>query len=472
MMRELGEEYTVRLRKAYADVPSGVDLVAYWFAKAWEQMQNKRLERAGLVATQSLRGEVNRTVLQPVVKGGQIFSAWADEEWTVDGAAVRVCLVAFSSSIGTTSHLNGQRVAGILSDLSPDIGGFDRNKTRSQTHNRGIAFQGSKKIGPFEISGVEARYLLGLPTNPNGKKNSDVILKSWIGIDVAQRDRDVWIINFDPESILPECQLFEEPFRIVFERVKPERDKNRREIRKKNWWFHGDPQKAMRRAIKPLWRFIVTPEVSKFRIFRWCDRATLPDCKLMVIAKSDDTTFGILQSRFHELWSLKLGAWHGDGKEGGRPRYTPSTAFETFPFPKGLTPNIPAADFADDLRARGIAKAAVRLNELRENWLNPDDLVDRFPEVVAGYPDRIVPRDDAAAKELKKRTLTNLYNVRPAWLEHAHKALDEAVAEAYGWGDDWRHGLLTDDEILARLFQLNQQRAAAAAKAEGSKNGK
>ena len=76
-----------------------------------------------------------------------------------------------------------------------------------------------------------------------------------------------------------------------------------------------------------------------------------------------------------------------------------------------------------------------------------------------GYPDRILPKDEAAAKELKKRTLTNLYNARPQWLANAHAALDQAVADAYGWGDDLRAGLLTDDEILARLFILNQERA-------------
>ncbi len=98
---------------------------------------------------------------------------------------------------------------------------------------------------------------------------------------------------------------------------------------------------------------------------------------------------------------------------------------------------------------------------MREAWLNPSDLVNRVPEVVPGYPDRILPVSPKAAATLKKRTLTNLYNARPAWLDHAHKALDEAVAEAYGWGDDWRAGKLTDDEILARLFWLNQERAKA-----------
>ena len=139
---------------------------------------------------------------------------------------------------------------------------------------------------------------------------------------------------------------------------------------------------------------------------------------------------------------------------------SPSTTFETFPFPERLTPDLPAQTYADDPRAVAIAVAAARLNDLRENWLNPPDLIRRVPEVVAGYPDRLLPVDDEAAATLKTRTLTNLYNARPAWLEHAHDALDQAVAEAYGWGEAWRAGM-TEDEVLARLFWLNQARAKA-----------
>jgi type II restriction/modification system DNA methylase subunit YeeA len=156
------------------------------------------------------------------------------------------------------------------------------------------------------------------------------------------------------------------------------------------------------------------------------------------------------------LWSLRLGTWLGVGND---PRYTPSTTFETFPFPDGLTPDIPAAAYAADPRAQRIAAAAAELVRLRDNWLNPPEWVKRVPEVVPGYPDRLLPVDDEAAAELKKRTLTNLYNQRPTWLANAHKALDEAVAAAYGWPAD-----LSDDEILARLFQLNQERAAAETK--------
>lgn len=87
----------------------------------------------------------------------------------------------------------------------------------------------------------------------------------------------------------------------------------------------------------------------------------------------------------------------------------------------------------------------------------------REPEVVPGYPDRVLPRSAEACEALKRRTLTNLYNARPQWLTNAHAALDAAVADAYGWGDNWRDGVLTDAEILARLFQLNQARAHGSA---------
>jgi len=135
-----------------------------------------------------------------------------------------------------------------------------------------------------------------------------------------------------------------------------------------------------------------------------------------------------------------------------RTRYKPPVHFEKFPFPAGLTPNIPAKEFENDPRAERIARAARALVEARDRWLNPPEWTERVPEVVAGYPDRILARPGHES-ELKKRTLTNLYNARPAWLDNLHRALDEAVASAYGW--EWP---LSDDEILRRLFELNQQR--------------
>jgi type II restriction/modification system DNA methylase subunit YeeA len=252
-----------------------------------------------------------------------------------------------------------------------------------------------------------------------------------------------------------DAALYEAPFEYVLEHVKPVRDVNRRSSRRLNYWLHSETAPGLRTAIRPLARYIGSPRVARYRLFSWLDPSASLDDGAIAIARHDDTTFGILHSRFHELWSLRMGTFLGVGND---PRYTPSTTFETFPFPEGLTPDVPAAAYADDPRAQAIAAAAARLDQLRENWLNPADLVVREPEVVPGYPDRVLPRDADAAAELKKRTLTNLYNARPQWLANAHAALDAAVADAYGWGDDWRAGALTDDEILARLFRLNQQR--------------
>ena len=113
-------------------------------------------------------------------------------------------------------------------------------------------------------------------------------------------------------------------------------------------------------------------------------------------------------------------------------------------------------DSDPDSRFPIIAEAAIRLNELRENWLNPPEWVERVPEVVSGYPDRILPKPGHEA-DLKKRTLTNLYNQRPSWLDNAHKALDKAVAEAYGWAD--YTDAMPDEEILRRLLALNLARS-------------
>ena len=106
-----------------------------------------------------------------------------------------------------------------------------------------------------------------------------------------------------------------------------------------------------------------------------------------------------------------------------------------------------------------IAAAAKSLNEHRNNWLNPFEWTDwlRTPEEEkTGYPLRPIAKPGHEA-DLKKCTLTNLYNLRPAWLDNAHKTLDAAVAKAYGWNDYTPE--MPDEEILRRLLELNLVRA-------------
>jgi len=186
----------------------------------------------------------------------------------------------------------------------------------------------------------------------------------------------------------------------------------------------------------------------------WFDERDLPDNLVIAIARNDNVSFGILESHYHEAWALARGAWIGVGND---PTYTPTATFETFPFPEGLTPNIPAKDYESDPRAQAIAVAAERLDDLRNAWLNPSDLVKIEPEVVTGYPDRILPKDAQSAVTLRTRTLTNLYNQRPQWLADAHRDLDVAVAAAYGWPAD-----ISEGDALAKLLELNLARADAA----------
>jgi type II restriction/modification system DNA methylase subunit YeeA len=158
--------------------------------------------------------------------------------------------------------------------------------------------------------------------------------------------------------------------------------------------------------------------------FKHSDRYRL--LLLIQLATVVDYFFGILHSRIHELWSLATASRQGVGND---PVYNNTTCFETFPFPWA-----PRQEPTDDPKVQAIAEAARELAEMRNNYLNPVG---------------------ASAEELKKHTLTNLYNQRPAWLDNVHKKLDKAVFAAYGWPEN-----LSDEEILERLLELNQVRYA------------
>lgn len=140
--------------------------------------------------------------------------------------------------------------------------------------------------------------------------------------------------------------MYEKPFDYVVKNIKPISEKNSDKIVARYWWRLARPRLDMRIAISKLQRYIATPAVSKHRIFIWLDSTIFPDQAVLATARQDDATFGILHSRFHELWSLRMCTWMGKGND---PRYTPTTCFETFPFPPGMTPadtaNVPIATY-------------------------------------------------------------------------------------------------------------------------------
>ncbi len=345
-----------------------------------------------------------------------------------------------------------------------------------------------------------------LSPNVTGRPNSDVLRPRFTAQDLLNRTGGDWIIDFGVDAALASVVGYEMPFDQVRRAVKPERDKNRRERMKKTWWLHGEARPGLRNSLAGLARFVLTPEISKHRIFAWTDATVLADHKTRAFGSDEDWFFGVLHSRIHELWARAMGTQLGESESGFT--YTPSTCFETFPCPLAgrgapTTPATPAghtqaevdaahryfmakedaAPYGDEATHRAaIAAAAKECNALRERWLNPSEWTHteylEFPASVVGpwdrfidrgtvlggvgsarYP-RLVAHDEAAARELKARTLTVLYNERPAWLDFAQRTLDAAVATAYGWPVD-----MPDAQMLERLLALNLARGRIEAEA-------
>jgi len=460
MRSELGAEYTDRLRRIYGGrVPGEADLVCYWFDKAMRGIEGERHLRAGLVATNSIRFGPSRAVLADIAKKARIFEAWSDEAWVNEGAAVRVSLICFGMSEQETL-LDGKTSGLINSNITGDV---DLTQAKALSANAGAAFQGSSKVGAFDVPEELAREWLAL-ANPHRQSNADV-LRPWVnGMDLTRRPSNTWIIDFGTSTPEAVACLYEAPYRYIEERVKPERLKNNREAYRRYWWRHAEARAGLRKAVEGLPRYIATPRLAKYRNFVFVPAPTLPDTQVVCIARSDDVTFGILSSRFHVLWSLRQGSSLED-----RPRYTPTSCFETYPFPTGLSPadtadqpveaaasgalipvGIPASKHQAALK---IADAARGLNELREAWLNPPEWMQEVESPdKRRFPGTTAPRPGYEAK-VAERTLTGLYNTNPKWLREAHAKLDAAVAAAYGWTDYSPD--MSDGEVLSRLLVLN-----------------
>ena len=424
MRRELGDQYVGNLRSLYGGrLPGGVDLVTYWFEKARKQIEHAIANRAGLLATQGIRGGANRKVLERIVETGGIFMGWSDRPWILEGAAVRISIVGFDDGSDGFRVLEGKTVGQIHSNLTSEAA---TTTALRLPENVGLSFIGPSPHGRFDIDSETARKMLSAPINVNGRPNADVVRPVANAIDLVRHLRNVWTIDFGGDTTAEEAAKYEMPFQFVHANIYPIRQKNHREAYKERWWLYGEARPGMRRALAPLSRFIASPRVSKHRIFVWQKPSILCNDATVVFAREDDYFFGALQARSHEAWALHQGTQLED-----RPRYTPNSTFDTFPFP--YAPGTEPTE-ADSPIVRAIADAARELVRLRDAWLNPPN---------------------ASDDDLKSRTLTKLYNDRREWLSNAHRTLDEAVFAAYGWPPN-----LTDQEILARLLALNHERAA------------
>src|SRR6266545_646688 len=396
MRTELGDKYVDDLRKLYGDrIPGQSDLVCYWFERARAMIEKEQVNRVGLLATQAIRHGSNRRVLDRIKQTGNIFLGIQNQEWILDGASVRVSMVGFDNGTETIFELDGKSVSSINSDLTSAI---DLTKAQKLSENQSLAFIGTQKGGPFDISEALAIIMRADAGNPNGKSNNDVV-RPWInGSDIARQSSSKWIIFFGINMSMQDAALYEKPFEYVRANVKKSREEIQSEERSTlRWWLHQRPRPEMWTALNGKTRYIVSPRVTKHRIFVWVNPETVPDSRLLVIARDDDYFFGVLHSRIHELWSLRTSPRHGVGND---PTYNAESCFETFPFswPPGKEPK-------DDPRVQAIAQAAKELVEQRDRWLNAEGL---------------------SEAEKKRRTLTNLYNARPTWLDLAHKQIGRA----------------------------------------------
>ncbi len=458
MRGDMGDAYVSSLRTLYdTRIPGQSDLCCYWFEKARGHVQHGKTSRVGLLATQGIRGGANREALNRIKESGDIFWALSDKNWILDGANVHVSMVGFDDGKESRKVLDGLEVLNITANLTASA---NVSQARTLKENVGLGFIGVAQKAPFDINLERARTFL-IDPNPDGRPNSDVLRPTFNAIDLTRRPRNIWNVDFGLDRTAEDSALFAMPFQYVEKTILPLRRIHREARQVKYWWLFARPCPEMRKALSGLSRYIGTPRVSKHRVYVWLTPEIICDSALVVFSRSDDYFFGLLTSRVHAVWAFRQGTFLED-----RPRYTPSTCFINFPFPEP-TENQRAA----------ITDAALDLDALRTRWLNPPEWTRReileFPGSIDGPWARFVtdpddrgigmvrypvirPGTTMIAKDLADRTLTKLYNAHPAWLQAAHRRLDEAVFAAYGW-----EAGISDDEILSRLLSLNLKRAGS-----------
>ena len=473
--RELGDEYIGRLRRSFPQIHGEADLSTYWFEKANEQIEAGMARRAGLLSTNSIRGIRSRPVLDRIKETGDIFMAWSDRDWILDGAAVRVSMIGFDDGSETAKVLDGE----IVNEINPDLTGTDYiSAALGLKENRNISYMGLSPTGNFSIDDKLAQVMLAAD-----KRNADVLKRYISGTDITKRDRAKWIIDFTGFD-LSQAERHEAPLRHLLEQVKPFRDSHRNRKLQEVWWQFEATRSGMIRALGSVRRQLMTSLTAKHRFFVWYPSEARAANTVVTIARDDDYMFGMLHSQIHVVWALRKGATLED-----RPRYNNSTTFETFPFP--WPPG--HEDLAHPAHA-AISAAAAQLHEERDAWLNPSspeggcrgDSVNRPQETrppnagVSAKRPYSSPAGESGVwgggeSQMKDRTLTNLYNAlhvfrgrssmktKPAAADFAprldalHRALDEAVCAAYGWDV----AILEDEEaMLRRLLELNLERAA------------
>jgi len=446
----LGDGYVDAVRAAYPDIPDTVDYVMYWWHRAAEAVRLGRAERFGFITTNSIRQTFNRQVISFHLDAKPslgLSAAIADHPWIDEtgSAAVRIAM-----TVGVRSDTPGpfpgvwgrvvseganaedvavswQMVPRIHADLS---GGGDVGSAVPLKSNEGISFQGMNLVGKGFRVDMAALERMGYDSD-----NLPPIVRPYLNNRELMGKRKHRMV-IDAYGLTAEelGDSYPPLYQWLVDRVKPERDQNPREGRRRRWWLFGETVGRLRKKLVGCDRFFVTGETSKHRVFVAMAIETCPDHQLYAFALDDGVFLGVLSSRPHTLWSLAAGGRQGKGND---PRYNNTRCFVTFPFPEASPKQRSAigdlADRIDAWRKTAQAKSAeVTLTGLY-------NIVDKL-------------RSGEQLSDQEKSIHTLVGTTR---LLEMHSALDKAVLAAYGWPDD-----ISDATLLANLVELNRKRAA------------
>jgi hypothetical protein len=441
----LGDEYVETLRGAYPEVPETCDYVMYWWHKAAVQVAKKVAKRFGFITTNSIVQQYSSGLIEkhlneePAIR---IVFAIPDHPWveSIDGAAVRVAMTVAepissytgSATLASVVEEDGEQVVleqKKVAFINASLKGAAREEDiRALRANEGMCFQGVVPAGDgFKLDSGELAAL-----GYSADALPPVIRKYIIGRDLVQRSQSKFIIDFfgiTQDAVRERWPIL---YQRLFDRVYPERLQNNRPVYRDRWWIFAEPRPAMRRALAGLERFITTPYTARHRPFIFVDGATLPDAMAYAIASDDAFVLGVLSSRVHVVWALSAGGRLGIGND---PRYTSKTTFAPFP--------LPACDEEQKSAIRKLGEA-LDAHRKRQQLSHPNLTITEMYNVLER-----LRTDEPLNDRARAIHDDGLVSV----LRQIHDDLDTVVLDAYGWP-----GSLTDEEILARLVQLNAKR--------------
>jgi hypothetical protein len=452
MRTELGEHYVDAIRASY-DLPENCDFVMYWWHISAETTRIRGARRFGFITTAQITGSFNSSVVADHIYTENAISldfAIPDHPWidNKDGASVRIAMTCASSGnhdgvLETLKHVRGERHMTDSDEFLPRTGFIQPNlsigpnvRGSAALHsNGGLAAVGFQFNGRgFALAGDQAAAYLS--TAP---KISRYLRPFVNGNDITQKSRGLWMLDCFGLSEAELASDFPDAYQHLLLNVKPERDVNPRDSRRRNWWIFGEALSPFRPAMAGLKRLLATPITSKHRVFTFLDAGTGGDSSVVMVASDDAYDLAVLSSRPHSCWAVWAGTRRGIGNH---PRYNKGRCFDAFPFP---------ADVPEPLKDR-IRAEAEALDALRKRVLaaHEDLTLTKLYNVLEGLREFRALTD--VERDMHDRGLVTL-------IRQHHDAIDARVAEAYGWPVD-----LSDEDILTRLVALNKERAAEEAR--------